>query len=73
MLTKQEKAFVDFINQEGYSLIKIDILNDKLSKAEIFADMVQNAEIEYYSIKYWYGFTAFLVAVGFYASLNTKY
>ena len=73
MLSRKEKAFIDFVEEEGYSVIKINIHNDNLAKADILKEMVRNAEVEYYDIKWWYGFVAFAVGGGFVISLYVKY
>ena len=68
VLDDREKAFLDLIREEGYSFLRVRTMDRALNKREKIELILDEAEIEYYNVKHYYGFLVVLTCLGAYLS-----
>ena len=72
-LSKSDQVFVDHVYENGYSMIRVSFSQQELTKAGKVQKIVEDCEIKYYTVHYYYAVVVGLIALGFYGALINNY
>jgi hypothetical protein len=72
-LTPSERAFIEYVQENGYSTIAPNLHSAPLPRAYQFQKMVGEAEIQYFGIQYYYAFLGVLSVLGGFLCINRSY
>lgn len=72
-LNEADIKFIDYVYENGYSSIEVNLHSRSITKNEKVASIIDNAEIEYFNIYYYYFFLTCAIFGGFHISLQKEY